>query len=146
VYFDTSGQETARDTIVQTIGKDTLINSETWYFMSPVWLTNRDDGVWYNDIPINEGILYKYPAQVGDTFTCDICMFYQVVAATDTTVRHDFGLFYCYAYLTVYDWGDSSFSYVAPGVGFIEGRSLYQKNDSAFYVGITTKLIDYHLE
>ena len=144
--YDTSGQEMNRDTIYESIDRDTTIDGETWYHVSPVWYTLRDDGLWYNDIGFSVDVLYKYPAQVGDSFSCAACSFYKVVTSTDTTLDHPLGQALCYEYMTVSEWQDTSYVYVAPGVGTVESKSYYRLNESALYLGGCTRLIDYHLE
>ena len=145
ISYDTLGQEISRDTTLNIVERDSVIGSETWYFMSPVWYTNRSDGLWFGGGPVG-GMLFKYPAQVGDTFTCTGCSFYHVVTSIDKTITIDLGSFYCYEYTTVYDWEDTTVSYVAPGIGPIKSMSRYQLNDSTLYLGSVTTLIDYNLE
>jgi hypothetical protein len=146
IVYDTVGQEVSRDTTLNVVERDTVIGSETWYFISPVWYANRSDGVWYKGSGHIDGLLFKYPAQVGDSFTCDVCSFYHVVTSIDTTLSIDLGSFYCYEYTTVFDWADTSYSYVAPGIGPIKSLAHYQKTDSTVYLGSVSTLIDYKLE
>jgi len=143
--YDSLGQLLDCDTSVETIGKDSVIDNETWYSISPIWFTNRVDGLWFNDIGFTEGLLYKYPAQAGDSFKCDLCTDYKIVQSIDTSINLGQGSFYCLKYLSTVPWGDTSYSYVAPGIGFFYQESYYKINDSTLYLGLKKRLILYNL-
>lgn len=144
--YNDSGIVTKVETLIDSIERDTIIEDERWFFMSPVWLTNRNDGVYYFYGQRLPEVLYKYPAQVGDPLACINCAFNNLVYSTDTTLSHDLGPMYCYEYMTVYGWGDTSYSFVAPGIGPVKSMTYWRTNETANRLGSIKTLIKYNLE
>ncbi len=92
-----------------TVVGGTLIGDEVWYEVEGSWLvdgfhTYRSDGVWrWNDLDGDEApyLVYKYPAEPGDTYTfvrdADAATTATVVA-TDVPITTPAGTFSAYHY------------------------------------------------
>jgi hypothetical protein len=150
ISYDTTGNETGRDTSINIVDEMRTFNSELWYHIDHRWYTNRNDGIFHLEFfNVSPQEMYlKYPASLGDQFFCDTlyCPFYKEVTSIDTIIINNLGGFYCYGYKTVYDYGTLYFDYVAPGIGVIRRTSHYPANDSTYYMLSVKNLIQYSLE
>jgi hypothetical protein len=144
IYYNSSGTEIGRDTLDDQVTRDSVVNSEVWYFIPPVWFCNRADGIWYLDL--SQGLWYKYPAGVGDQYGGSPASPNTEVLDVDKRVTLDLGIFSCYEYLILGATRDTSFAYVAPGVGIVKYMHYAYLNDSANYLSSARSLIQYNLE
>ena len=125
----------AYDTLLVTA--DTLIEGERWFRLGDeiegrtFLATNREDGYWagsaHRDEPFEPQMVYRYPAEVGDTFVRrgwpedDVLQ----VMGLDTTITAETGTFHAVHYAQLWtdrpDGGSLQCDFfVAPGVGHVK--------------------------
>lgn len=150
--LDSAGRTVHVDTSVFAVIKDTLIQGERWYVFTYNGVrdpegslgTIRSDGLWTNGP--SEGLVFKYPAAVNDTFMMGTDT--SIVESIHDTVTVPAGTFVCINYKWV---GGSEpnrthqYHYMSPGVGFIKAEEYYKTAGGYVYPKIRTVLISYTL-
>ena len=154
--YDSTGaiQEQAFDT-TQVIGTK-IINNETWYKMSEnEAIINRADGVheYMTDSTLGTvtGLIFKYPAMVGDTGTSLFGLTFKLVAkGVSETVPA--GTFTCYMYQSENSYSYFGFTYymkmhiwICPGKGIVKSEIYSRENNGILYKSNLSELISYHL-
>jgi hypothetical protein len=156
-FFDSLGNAQFTDTIGYKIIRDTLINSEKWFFVGndanpSELLTNRSDGLWYmnfnpSGIPGQGAVLIaKYPASVNDTwFYLDSTT--AKLAAKDISVNVPSGTYSCfqYSYTEKHSQDVSRMLYFSIGKGYVRNESLSKTNSGRTYVEDRRDLISLKL-
>ena len=156
--YDSSGMVIGgSDTILIplfSIVKDTLIQTERWFlstgaslppacFDSPIYLTNRTDGLWGIGTTTGAMVPYliaKYPASVNESFVTGkdtACR--AILVSKNASVTVPRGTYSCYQY-TVSDKNNSSDLksgyFMMPDSGFIRAEQYAKTSTGQYFVNV----------
>jgi hypothetical protein len=156
-FFDTLGNITSTMVDSTTIGRDTVIDGETWYrthVSSMYHYTNRADGYYLRvqDYGANAQIsrLKQYPARVNDSIPSGST--YIVVASVSDQITVGAGGFSCYQYRWNYNGyaGQPSPGYrqewYCPNVGPVKYVGHLRTQSGRDYINFSGELNSYHLK
>ncbi len=127
-FYDTLGGVLSipLDDLVIRITRDTTIGSDKWFGEQGSWLINRLDGLWSRTSAGREYLVFKFPANVNDSY--DSNGERVTVTATNQSVTVPQGQHSCYKYSS--GGGSSSapevIQYCAPNVGLVK-IEFYQR-------------------
>ncbi|MEE9442499.1 MAG: hypothetical protein V3V99_07510 [candidate division Zixibacteria bacterium] len=130
------------------VERDTVIDGETFYFISGMGLrgtlaTNRDDGFWIMG-PMGQPImLAKFPGVDGEDFSMTVgpSVITNRLDKAGLEIEVPAGKFYCYKYSQVMGpMRRTTYNYFAPGLGLVKMETLGSPTGKPIMVG---RLIDY---
>ncbi|HEY6907393.1 MAG TPA: hypothetical protein VI230_07975 [Ignavibacteriaceae bacterium] len=133
--YDTMGNIVSSTFDSFSVVSDTLINGQYYFTLSTgVIRWNDVSGFWMLAAP-DSLLLYKYPAEVGDTYGT------LKVICKDSLIVILKGTFKCYGYS-----GTVAIDYVSPGIGLIKEEWFKNKISGAKYLYQKQELLDYQIK
>jgi len=119
-----------------SIVSDTIISGrQTYVFSSGDFFWNDDTGFWAQTSGKPPSLVYKYPANVGESYGL-----LNTVICKDSTINTPKGSFKCYGYT----FGIAN-SYVAPGIGVIKTEYFQNRSNGSTYLFQKEELINYQI-
>jgi hypothetical protein len=135
--YDSTGS--TRGTIDDTfkVVTDTVVAGDTWYtisstIFSTLYFANRSDGIWTLGTSTEPSLIFKYPANVGETWNAQVdpSTTFQISLQSDTvSVTVPKGTYTCYEYRLLENSRPYLDLYASPGVGFV-AMDIYANTDS----------------
>jgi hypothetical protein len=150
ISFDTQGTIVGMDTLVERVGRDTLIQGERWY----IWATTsgfsmgtlRGDGYWsyVGGVP---ALTLRYPASLHDMYLLSDTGPTMRVLALDTLIAVPVGTFPCSAYeqLSFRDGARIRIDYYAANTGLVRAEEYVRAPSGGDSLAHRSDLIGLHL-
>jgi hypothetical protein len=134
--YDSLGSVWASFPESTSILSDTLINGrKVFLFSSLDYFWNEESGFWTQTSGKQPLLVYKYPANVGESYGLLI-----TVICKDSTINTPKGIFNCYGYSS----GIAN-SFVAPEIGVVKREYFQNRADGTAYLFQKEELINYSL-
>jgi hypothetical protein len=148
--YDMQGSAIVVDTVLQRVGRDTLIQGERWY----VWETTtglsmataRSDGYWtyIGGVP---ALTFRYPPSVNDSYMLSDIGPMMRIRAVDTLIAVPYGTIPCIAYeqLSIPDQQRSRIDYCAANTGLVRTDEYVHTPSGVDSLDRRSDLIEFHL-
>ncbi len=144
-FLDTLGNVTSTQFDTMKVLRDTTIEGKQWYITNWDIYRNEPDGlyIWLT----KPHLIYKYPANAGDTYRTGSA----TVKIVSTNENHSvpYGTLKCYHYQLTYDNtnGYKQNNFTSPGVGYVSWESgTNTQITHKFYTSIRYELVSYSLK
>lgn len=132
--YDTNGVILSTSMFTNSITRDTTIGNEKWFGLESIWVINRTDGLWSRTSGGNPYLVFKYPANVNDSYNSNGDNV--VVTSTNYPVTVPRGQFTCYVYTIASDF----LEYCAPNVGWVKYEAYMRTLAGQRYVAAAIEL------
>ena len=154
--YDTTGSMMGTISDTARVASDTVVSGETWYFISsqvskgPIYYANEANGVWELTLGSSSPtLLYKYPANVGDTWSVQGSGFsfnQGSLHSNNASITVPKGTYACYDYRMLENSQLIEEAYFYAGVGVVQLDSYSSTNSGRSYLRVHGELVSSSLK